>query len=201
MTSAPIDFYFDFSSPYGYFASLHIDKLAQQYGRQVNWHAILLGPVFKMMHISPLVDVPLKGAYSRRDIARTARFHQIAYREPDAFPIATHHAARAVLWVQQHAASHAVGFIHALYAAYFTGNIDISDLDTVIRIAGEIGIASSTLREALNGEAIKDALKEKVAAAVAHNVFGSPFIIVDGEPFWGFDRFDQLKVLLRDGRI
>jgi 2-hydroxychromene-2-carboxylate isomerase len=26
-------------------------------------------------------------------------------------------------------------------------------------------------------------------------------VIVDGESFWGFDRFDQLEAFLRDGKI
>jgi 2-hydroxychromene-2-carboxylate isomerase len=30
-------------------------------------------------------------------------------------------------------------------------------------------------------------------------VFGSPYVIVDGEPFWGFDRFDMLEEWLRRG--
>jgi 2-hydroxychromene-2-carboxylate isomerase len=28
-------------------------------------------------------------------------------------------------------------------------------------------------------------------------VFGSPFVLLDGEPFWGFDRFDQLEAALQ----
>jgi len=32
-------------------------------------------------------------------------------------------------------------------------------------------------------------------------VFGSPFTIVDGEAFWGFDRFDQLAAFLKNGKI
>ena len=42
MTS-PIDFYFDFSSPYGYLAAEMIEELGQRCGRAVNWHPILLG--------------------------------------------------------------------------------------------------------------------------------------------------------------
>jgi 2-hydroxychromene-2-carboxylate isomerase len=30
-------------------------------------------------------------------------------------------------------------------------------------------------------------------------VFGSPFIFVDGEPFWGADRFDQVGRWLATG--
>ncbi|MEO9135646.1 MAG: 2-hydroxychromene-2-carboxylate isomerase, partial [Casimicrobiaceae bacterium] len=30
-------------------------------------------------------------------------------------------------------------------------------------------------------------------------VFGSPFVFVDGEPFWGIDRFDQIERWLVQG--
>ena len=36
---APLDFYFDFSSPYGYIAGEKIDALATKHGRSVNWRA------------------------------------------------------------------------------------------------------------------------------------------------------------------
>ncbi|WP_050479356.1 2-hydroxychromene-2-carboxylate isomerase [Herbaspirillum rhizosphaerae] len=197
----PIDFYFDFSSPYGYFGSLHIEKLAAQYGRAVNWHAILLGPVFKVMGIAPIANVPLKGEYSHHDMERTARFHNILFKRPDVMPIASQHAARAVLWAQKNDAAKAVSLIHTLYSAYFTENIDISKLETVLRIAGDVGIDAEKLTTALNDDAIKDALKAEVAASIERGVFGSPFVIVDGESFWGFDRFNQLEVFLKDGKI
>ena len=44
----PIDYYFDFSSPYGYAASGRIDALAARHGRDVRWRPILLGAVFKV---------------------------------------------------------------------------------------------------------------------------------------------------------
>lgn len=197
----PVDFYFDFSSPYGYFGSLHIEKLAAQYGRTVNWHAILLGPVFKVMGVAPLANVPLKGEYAHHDMERTARFHNILFKLPDVLPIASQHAARAVLWTQQNDAAKALNLIHTLYSAYFTENIDISKLETVLRIAGDIGIDAALLATALNDDAIKEALKTEVAASIARGVFGSPFVIVDGEAFWGYDRFDQLELFLKNGKI
>ncbi|MEA3192990.1 MAG: hypothetical protein QOD26_1323, partial [Betaproteobacteria bacterium] len=35
--AAPIDFYFDFSSPYGYFAATKIDDIAARHARTVTW--------------------------------------------------------------------------------------------------------------------------------------------------------------------
>ena len=42
----PIDFYFDFSSPYGYLAAKQIDDIAARHGRAVRWRPHLIGAVF-----------------------------------------------------------------------------------------------------------------------------------------------------------
>jgi 2-hydroxychromene-2-carboxylate isomerase len=74
MHHAPIDFYFDFISPYGYFASLQIEQLAAKHGRSLRWHSMLLGvSVLKVMGLKPLLETPLKGDYVRRDMPRQAR--------------------------------------------------------------------------------------------------------------------------------
>ena len=80
---APIDFYFDFSSPYGYLASLQIEPLAAKHGRSVTWRPMLLGAAFKVSGVQPLVNVPLKGEYSKRDFLRSARFYSVPFRVPD----------------------------------------------------------------------------------------------------------------------
>ena len=68
----PIEFYFDFSSPYGYMASTRIDELAARHGREVIWRPILLGVAFKTTGGQPLPLVPLKGDYALRDFIRYA---------------------------------------------------------------------------------------------------------------------------------
>src|SRR6266705_2656171 len=118
--SAPIDFYFDFSSPYGYLASEKIEALAAKHGRGVNFRPVLLGFIFKQTGAMPLTQIPLKGDYSRRDMERSAKFHGIAdFRMPSKFPIPSQAAARIVLWTQQRDAAVAVRIVHALYHAFF----------------------------------------------------------------------------------
>lgn len=200
--SQPLDFYFDFSSPYGYFASTRIDALAAKYGRPVKWHPLLLGAVFKTTGGMPLPMVPLKGEYAFRDFERSARFYGIPYQRPAAFPIPTQLAARAMLWVAQtHGDGKAVEFAKALYAAYFVDGANITESGTVAAVASATGIDAEAVIEGANDSAIKERLKADVDAAVARGVFGSPFVLVDGEPFWGFDRFDQLEAFLKNGKI
>ena len=131
---APIDFYFDFSSPYGYLAAQRIEPLAAKHGRAVAWHPVLLGVVFKATGAAPLTEVPLKGQYSKRDMMRSARFHGIReFRLPTRFPIPTQAPARIVLALRDRDPALATRVAHALYRAYFVDDIDISDPATAAR--------------------------------------------------------------------
>ena len=42
-------------------------------------------------------------------------------------------------------------------------------------------------------------LKSVNEAAIAAGVFGAPFFIIDGEPFWGNDRRPQIERWLATG--
>ncbi len=197
---APIDFYFDFSSPYGFMASEKIEALAAAHGRAVQWCPVLLGVVFKQTGAAPLTQIPLKGDYSRRDMARSARYHGIAgFRMPSKFPIPSQAAARIVLWARQQDAALAGKVVHALYRAYFVEDIDISDPDKAIAVAAKCGIDPAAARAAIDDPAIKDALRRGNEEAIAKGVFGSPYVVVDGEPFWGMDRLDQVERWLATG--
>ncbi len=188
-----IDFYFDFSSPYGYFASTKIEDLAAELDRKVKWKPILLGPMFKASSSAPLTEIPLKGEYSRHDFERTARLFDIPYQQPEPFPIGTVHAARSLLFLLQHNEALAIKFAHRLFRAYFVEQKNIGDANIVLELAGQTGIDTADLAAGMALEEIKTLLKAEVDAAISRGVFGSPFIFVDDEPFWGFDRFDYIR--------
>ena len=186
---APIDFYFDFSSPYGYLASHLIDKLAARYERPVKWRPMLLGAAFKATGAAPLPTIPLKGEYAKRDFLRSARFYNVPFRLPDPFPISTVSACRAFYASPEDAQ---VALAKALYKAYFADGVNVGEADNVLRVAASVGCKPD-----LNDPAVKDKTRTEVDAAIAKGVFGSPYIVVDGEPFWGVDRFDQLERWLK----
>jgi 2-hydroxychromene-2-carboxylate isomerase len=198
--SASIDFYFDFSSPYGYLASEKIEAMATRHARGVDWHPILLGVIFKQTGAAPLTMVPLKGDYSKRDMPRSARFHGVSdFRMPSKFPIPSQAPARIVLWQKQQDAARAATVVHALYRAFFVDDLDISIPENAVAVAAKCGVDAAAARAAIDDPAVKDALRQANDEAIARGVFGSPFIIVDGEPFWGMDRFDQVERWLATG--
>jgi len=200
MTSrAAIDFYFEFSSPYGYIASQLAEDFEKRVGRELRWRPILLGPVFKITGQPPLVEIPMKGEYSKRDFLRSARMHHVPYKHPAKFPIGTVAALRAFYWVTDSDPALARKLAKALYKAFFVDDIDISAPATVIGIARGVGVDAAGLAAALEDPAVKERAKKEVDSAIAANVFGSPFFIVDGEPFWGVDRMPMMEQWIKTG--
>jgi 2-hydroxychromene-2-carboxylate isomerase len=194
-----IDFYFDFSSPYGYIASTKIDALAAKHGREALWRPYLLGAAFKATGGQPLLDVPIKGKYAARDMARTARYLGVEYRQPSVFPIGTVAPARAFYWLEANDPKRAKDAAKALYRAYFVDDVNIGDAEKTIDICAKQGLDPAAVRAGINDPAVKDRLRAEVDRAIALGAFGSPYIVVDGEPFWGSDRLDQVDKWLATG--
>lgn len=199
MVARPIDFYFDFSSPYGYLAAERIEALAERHGRSVAWRPFLLGAVFKTTRSEPLLNIPLKGDYARRDIARSARALGLAFQLPEVFPFMSVAACRAFYWLADNEPQQARALALALYRRAFAEGSDISNAEAVVEVAETLGIERRALEPALQDPAVKDRLREAVEAAMAAGVFGSPFLVVDGEPFWGHDRLDAVERWLDTG--
>ena len=129
--SDPIEFYFDFSSPYGYLAAECIDDIAGRHGRGVAWRPYLMGVAMKVTGSSPIVNRPMLGEYSRRDMVRSARRLKVPFSFPEPFPIATIAACRAVYWSERAGAEEAKSLARALYRAYFADGRNISEADVV----------------------------------------------------------------------
>ncbi|HEX9673061.1 MAG TPA: 2-hydroxychromene-2-carboxylate isomerase [Burkholderiales bacterium] len=195
----PIDFYFDFSSPYGYLASTRIDALAAKHGRGVTWRPHLLGAVFKVTGQQPLAAIPIKGGYAAHDLARSARLLKVPFKLPTKFPVGATAPSRAFYWVNDKDPALAKRLAQALYHAYFAEDRDISSPEVTVDVATQTGVERAALDRALNDPAVKERLRTEVEAAIARGVFGSPYIIVDGEPFWGSDRLDQVEQWLETG--
>ena len=197
--SDPIEFYFDFSSPYGYLAGECIDAIVARHGRDVTWRPYLMGVAMKVTGSSPVVNRPMMGAYSRRDMQRSARRLQVPFRFPESFPIATIAACRAVYWMERANADGAKRLAKVLYRAYFVDGRNISEPDVVADVASESGADRDALRAGIQEPAIKDRLKEVTNNAIERGIFGSPFFMVDDEPFWGHDRMDEVDRWLETG--
>ncbi|MCB1998261.1 MAG: 2-hydroxychromene-2-carboxylate isomerase [Burkholderiaceae bacterium] len=194
MSGLPLTFWFDFISPFGYLASLRIDALAARHGREVDWRPLLLGvTVLKVMGLPPVPQTPLKGDYAMRQLARHARRQGVTLgRDPRAAPPNPLPAARLFAWLRVHAPDESKAAAQAIYAAAWRDGLPIDDPETLRAVVTDAGVTQQAVAAGLADPAAGDLLRAEVSAAVAAGAFGSPFVIADGEPFFGVDNLELL---------
>ncbi len=197
--SAPIDFYFDFSSPYGYLASEQIDALGARHGRAVMWHAIVLDAQFQPQGGMKIPAALMRTEYVRRDVERSSAYFGIPYKAPAPYPVHTEHAARAFQWLSDRNPDEARSFAHAVFRADFVEGRNIAETAVLLEIAEALKLDREDVSAAFSDAATKARLKAEIDLAEARGVFGSPFFIVEGEGFWGNDRLPQLERWLANG--
>ncbi|MFO1067543.1 MAG: 2-hydroxychromene-2-carboxylate isomerase [Geminicoccaceae bacterium] len=196
---APLDFYFEFASPYGYLASLRIDDIAARHGRTVRWRPIMLGAALKRTGTGPNVQLPLKGPYLLHDVPRSARLMGVPFTPPPVMPMNSLAASRAFWWLDGSDPALAHRLAQAIYAVHWGEGRDLSAPEAVAEVAAPLGVGREALLAAVQEPAVKEKLKAETEASLERGVFGSPFVFVDGEPFWGNDRLDQVERWLATG--
>lgn len=195
----PIEFYFDFSSPYGFLAAMDIDALASRLDRRIVWRPFLLSAVFKAYGQSPL-DHPAKRNYVNDvDAPRSARMRGIELKRPRGWPEHSLPPSRIFYWMEATDPESAERYAHAAYRAYWLEGESTADNDAAVAVAASLGFEPREVAAGMQDPATKDRLLHANDAAVTRGVFGSPFFIVDGEPFWGSDRMDQMRTWLENG--
>ena len=197
--TAPIDFWFDFASPYGYLMAEKIDALAERHGRTVRWRPVLLFAVLRALSLPAPLASAIKRDYMLRDFDRSARHLGVAFRLPEGFPAPTQHLARGFYLVDAVDPAAARRFAGAAMRSYFVESAAIGDVACVARWMSAEAPAlgdEAACAELLRSADAKALLAQAVDAAVQQQVFGSPFVVVDGEPFFGVDRLPQIEARL-----
>lgn len=201
MTS-DVEFWFDFSSPYAYFAAMTVESRLARYNRPVVWRPFLLGAAFKVTGMSPLSQTPLRGDYAKRDWERLAKILGLPFRLPQQHPYRSQATARSYYWIEQHDPTVAISFAKAAFRAHFERNVDLQITENVLDVARPFLAGPAELKELvawLYSEGAKEKLRSVTSDALSRCVFGSPFFLVDGEPFWGWDRLPLLERWLETG--
>ena len=190
--NAPLRFYFDFASPYAYFALRPLRALAKEHGRNIEYRPMLLWAILKAHGIAAPFDAPVKRAYFIADMVRSAAFHGTPYRHPAKLPVSSHLAARLYYAVVEQRPESAQTLVRDVFDALFARGEDITLAGVLGALATAQGLDLETVREAMEGRIGRQHLAEVIDQAIADDVCGSPYMIVDGEGFFGADRLPQI---------
>ncbi|RDD62820.1 2-hydroxychromene-2-carboxylate isomerase [Ferruginivarius sediminum] len=192
--SRTIDYYFFVISPFAYLGSQELERIVREHGVQVNVKPIEVKTVFGETGGVP----PAKRPKVRQDyrFVELRRWHEARglplNLEPAHFPVLDALAAGAIIAAGRNG-SDSLTLAHALLRACWAEERDISDAATVGAVADAVGLDGAALVEQARKEDTQAEFQRVTREAIDRGVFGSPWYVVDGEPFWGQDRLDFVE--------
>ncbi len=201
-----VDAFLSVQSPYSYFAAPRLRRLATHPDIQVQFRLVTPG----------VLRIPnayagrgrLEQGYFLLDVTRTAAFLGLDYAEAKPYPVEFEPGSR---WRAASEQPRVHRLLSVLSAASEQGR-GLTLFEAIMRLvwggktkdwhlgnhlqsaAAEVGIDWDDLERlaASEGDRLIDAVHAKDEALLAAGHWGVPCFVVDGEPFYGQDRFDQL---------
>jgi len=197
--ASPIEFYFDFASPFAWLIADGLTDLAARHQREVTWHPVLLFAVFKALGLPAPMEVEARRQYLLHDMQRSASVYGVPYRHPQAFPAVSPLPARMFYAIDSFDRELARRFGRATLQAHYVHDRDITRPEVMNDVAAALGVTARDIAAAAGGDEAKARLRAAVDAATAKGMIGSPFVLIDGEPFFGADRLPHMEWWLQNG--
>jgi 2-hydroxychromene-2-carboxylate isomerase len=208
MASTPdLEFFYDCSSPWTYFAFTRMVPLAEALAVPVRWRPILVGGVFNAvnqqvyqqrenMFSNP--ENQRKLDYYLKDLGDWARLCGVTAVMPVGHPINSVKAMRGAFYAQEQ--GKLVPYSRAVFETYWGGeNPDISDDAVLAAICRAVGLDPAGFFAAIADQRYKDLLRANTDELIARGGFGSPTVFIDGgDMYFGNDRLALVEARLRE---
>ena len=107
--------------------------------------------------------------------------------QPKYFPVDDGQAAQMVIAAGQ-AGQDAITLANVFLACVWEREQDISDQATLVAVANGAGFDGGGLAARIGDATIEAEYQANTDEAIEHQVFGMPWFIFDGVPYWGQDR-------------
>ena len=192
---AAIDVYYDFRSPYAYFAShrLRSAEFAKM-GHIWTWRPVSIDVLLNLQagrapwapYLDPL-SAP-KRAHLIADVRRLATYQNLPLRAPNP---ARPNAVPALCLARLIDGTKRAAFSYAVFDALWQEQQDIASPDVLRACLTRSSVAADVLPAAFE-QVARDRLAEETSEAYARGVFGVPTFGVGDEVFFGSDRIDLL---------
>jgi 2-hydroxychromene-2-carboxylate isomerase len=181
------DWYFDFVSPYSYFASLTLHDLSSKL--DLRYRPVLLAGLLNHWGQKGPAEIPTKRQWTYRWCTWWAQQNRIPFSFPQAHPFNPISYLRLAL-----AADCSAPAIHTIFRALWTTGADAGSSKLVVKLAHQLNVDPGRLEQ----QAIKDALRQETNHAIESGVFGVPTLRLDGHLFWGADATHLVDAYIAD---
>ena len=196
MATKSIHFYFDYISPFAYFAWRQLPSIAEKYNRRIEAHPVVFGKLLDHWGQLGPAEIAPKRNWLHQFCLRYAVVNGFEYNPPKYHPFNPLAALRMSL--AEVSGTHQHRLITAIFESGWSRGKDLGDLPTLISLMDEQGLDGAYLSEEIANAEVKNLLVNETATAIEKGVFGVPSMIVDGNLFWGNDQMEHIELVLAD---
>jgi len=188
LMNKPIDFYFDFVSPYTFISFQQIKTLKFKQDFKFRLKPVLLGGLHNLHKITAPAFIPAKAKFMIRDCKMVSEKHKISFKFNSYFPIKTTDLMRGVLIAEEDGISN--NYIDKIFETMWVSGLNLNDQLVIDKTLKNLNINPKTFSLRLLNQNIKDELKKRTQEAYEKGVFGAPTFVVNNKIFWGQDRLE-----------
>jgi 2-hydroxychromene-2-carboxylate isomerase len=188
----PLEFWFDFASPYSHVGALRVEASCAAAGLPFVWRPFLLGPIFQAQGFatSPFNTQPARKAYMWRDLERLCvKYGLPAFKAPAVFPQRSVLVNRLGCALLGH--PRCGDFVRAAFTAEFSAGLDLNEAPVLARVLGQLGLEAAPWLEKAESPEVKAQLRSFTDEAGRRGVFGAPNLFMGDELFFGQDRLED----------
>jgi 2-hydroxychromene-2-carboxylate isomerase len=196
MMSKVCEYYFAPQSPYAYLGHARFVAMAKQHGVQVEIKPCDLTKIYNVSGGLPLPKrAPQRQAYRLVELKRWSDYLQMPFNlQPKFFPVSGDAAAKLIIATKfAYGTDAALEVTGAIMRAVWAEEKNIADADTLAALVSACGHDGKVLLKSSETTSIQTEYDRFTEEAIAANVFGAPWYVVDGEGYWGQDRLDFVE--------
>ncbi|MEY3438584.1 MAG: hypothetical protein RL265_1169 [Bacteroidota bacterium] len=180
----------DIMCPFCYIGKRNFENALAQFSRadelEIEWKSFQLDPTIPKMkqrvdvyeYLATSKGISIEDSKAMHEnVVRMAKSVGLEYNFDRAVIANSFDAHRLI----QFAKSKGLGdeIEEALFAAYFTNGLDMSDLDTLTKIGSSIGLSPIELETILHSEDFKSEVQNDILEAQKYGVRGVPYFVLD----------------------
>lgn len=206
MTAKPtLEFFYDCSSPWTYFAFTRIIPIMEQLALPIRWRPILVGGVFNAVNqeVYKAREAMFSSSGSPRlnyyikDMQDWARLCGVRAEMPEGHPINSVKAMRGAFYAEQQGLI--VPYSRAVFEAYWgSESPNIADDEVLGAICTRVGLDSEAFFSAITSQHYKDLLRQNTDELIARGGYGSPTLFINSDDmYFGNDRLELVESRLK----
>jgi 2-hydroxychromene-2-carboxylate isomerase len=193
-----VDYYFTPISPWAYLGHQRFVAIVARHQADVNVRPVDMGKVFPASGGLPLARrAPQRQHYRLVELERWRRHLGVPINPQPRY--AASGGDTACLWIIAALAAGsaaALAFAGAVMRARWVDERDIADPPTLAALAQSAGLSPEAIGGLAATPEVAAQYDAHTAQAIDAMVFGAPWYVYRGEPFWGQDRLDFLDCAL-----